>query len=139
MADEPGIDDMYGLMVNQMKAVAARMTDIMREANLLPEGMEIHIDATPMLRPMEEPGLVKPQIVDAPNGRVPSFDEWVRMSTQQRQVIAADLIAADHIRFMGFDERGRPVVKGKLGIVGPVATWALKRDGDPIDVTGRVR
>jgi hypothetical protein len=61
MADEPGIDDMYGLMVDQMEAVAARMTDIMREANLLPEGMEIQIDAVPMLRPMEEPGKPKPR------------------------------------------------------------------------------
>lgn len=51
-------------------------------------------------------------------------------SAAQRRVINNP-----HVTLVGVDARGRPVVSGKSGIPEREMTWALKRDGDPIEVT----
>ena len=56
------------------------------------------------------------------------------LSAQQRRVIDTD-----GITLIGFDDRSRPVVEGAIGIPKQVRRWAIKRDGDPTDITGDVR
>lgn len=54
-------------------------------------------------------------------------------SPQQRRVLANS-----RVRFLGTDEKGRPVVEGEFGIPQQTRRWALLRSGDPADIVGKV-
>jgi hypothetical protein len=50
MSDEPTIID---AVYDQMKAVAADLTDVLHDAGLLSEDMEVRFDVTPILRTVD--------------------------------------------------------------------------------------
>ena len=55
------------------------------------------------------------------------------LSTQQRRVLAVE-----GIKHLGWDEKNRPVVEALSGIPRTLRRWAVKRDGDPTDIVGKV-
>lgn len=63
-------------------------------------------------------------------------DPWLS-PTQRRRV--ADLVRTDpRAMLLGFDEKRRPVVACRSGIPREWRVWAMLRNGDPADPTGRV-
>jgi hypothetical protein len=56
-----------------------------------------------------------------------------KLTKQQRQVLDAP-----RVDFLGYDEAERPVVEGMFGIPHQLRRWAIKADGDPADIVGKV-
>jgi hypothetical protein len=57
----------------------------------------------------------------------------VDLTPQQRRVVDTP-----GVRYLGRDEKGRPVVEGLSGIPQQMRRWALARSGDPLDIRGTV-
>jgi hypothetical protein len=55
-------------------------------------------------------------------------------SVQQRRVLSTE-----GVKFIGEDAKGRPVVEMMVGIPNTLRRWAVKRDGDPTDITEPIR
>jgi pantothenate kinase-related protein Tda10 len=49
------------------------------------------------------------------------------------------VVSMDGVTLEGWDAKNRPVVSAMLGIPNQLRRWAIKRDGDPTDVTDPVR
>jgi hypothetical protein len=56
-----------------------------------------------------------------------------KFTKQQRRVLDTP-----RVKLLGYDEAGKPVVEGLTGIPHQLRRWALKTDGDPLDITGKV-
>jgi hypothetical protein len=56
-----------------------------------------------------------------------------KLTKQQRRVLDTP-----RVKLLGYDEAGKPVVEGMTGIPHQLRRWALKADGDPLDITGKV-
>lgn len=56
------------------------------------------------------------------------------LSAAQRRVLMTD-----GVEMLGWDEKGRPVVRAESGIPKQMRTWAILRNGDPADITGEVQ
>lgn len=57
----------------------------------------------------------------------------MKHSAQQRRVLETK-----GVTLLGHDEAGRPVVEAMTGIPQQLRRWAVKRDGDPIEIKGNV-